>query len=234
MTVITNKVLYDAMGKMQPPIEAKKADKTEVLIQNIVDSMRTREVAPSPAGVVLQGSVVKQEPSDDASVVHTQKKQRADELDAVTIADATEGLSADSSTPAKLAADAAIPAGAHAKQPASAGNSGAIDLQHQPQSRTSDVMEGPSRSSDSPVNHATANGVLEVETAREWGRLEFGNGTVVALNIAVGARYVIGHTQAKGLDSACDFEAVDSWKNSNGLVVISSFCLIAHMIYCCY
>jgi len=47
MTVITNKVLYDAMGKMQPPIEAKKADKTEVLIQNIVDSMRTREVAPS-------------------------------------------------------------------------------------------------------------------------------------------------------------------------------------------
>jgi len=73
-------------------------------------------------------------------------------------------------------------------------------------------MEGPSGSSDSPANHVTADGVLEAGTAGEWGRLEFENGTVVPLNIPVGARYMIGHTQAKGFDSACDYEAVDSKK----------------------
>ena len=95
-------------------------------------------------------------------------------------------------------------------------------------------MEGSSGSSDSPANHVTADGVLEAGTVGEWGRLEFENGTVVTLNIPVGARYMIGRTQAKGLDSACDYEAVDSWKNSNGLVVISALYLTVHMICYCY
>jgi len=203
--------------------------KAQVPIQNIVE----QEVAPSLAGAALQGSVIKQEPADDAAVMHTEKKQRVEGLDAVAIADASEGSSGDSSTPANLATDAAGSAGAHAKQPTSPGDFGEIGS-HQPRSRRLDVMEGSSGSSDSPASHATAEGVLEAGTVGEWGRLEFKNGTVVPLNIPVGARYMIGHPQAKGLDSACDYEAVDSWKNSNGLVVISALYLTVHMICYCY
>ena len=118
----------------------------------MVESMRTRKLAPSPAGAVLQGSMVKEEPADDAAGMHTEKKQRVEGLDAVAIADASEGPSRYSSPPAKLATDAAVSAGAHAKQPVNSEHGVMIGLQ--PQSRRLDSLEGLSGNSYITANHA--------------------------------------------------------------------------------
>ena len=72
-------------------------------------------------------------------------------------------------------------------------------------------------SSNTPANNAATEGVAEAAAASVavWGRLEFGDGNIVHLNVAVGARYVIGRVA-----SACDYVAVDSWTNPQGTLVI--------------
>jgi len=40
--VLSKVHLQEAMGKLEPPIKFRLADRTEVLIQNVVESMRGR------------------------------------------------------------------------------------------------------------------------------------------------------------------------------------------------
>ena len=114
--------LQDAMGKLEPPIKFKQADKVEELIKNIVESMRTREVAASSEVVeVLQGAVVKQGPVDCgapvAPVADVEKKRKA-ELGAAaatatmetTIEDVSTIASGESSTAVKQHSDVALAA----------------------------------------------------------------------------------------------------------------------------
>jgi len=152
----------------------------------------------------------------------------------------------DSITPAKQAADPALPPGAYAKQPESGGDRKLLSafcdsqaclrarpllfsfgtpatLEAVAVKRKLDVMEGPSRGSDTPANPATADRMEEAETAGEWGRLEFGNGTLVSLNFPVGTPFVIGrHTRVEFVDNTCDIEAVVDSFNISGKEVISS------------
>lgn len=109
---LTRSHLHDAMRNLQ--IKFKQADRTEVLIKNIVDTMSLRGVAPMSGGQTLQGSEAEQRLNGGADVVPVAKKQRVDNEEALAIAGgASEGPSGDLSTPAKLAA-AIVPADAHA------------------------------------------------------------------------------------------------------------------------
>jgi len=173
---------------------------------------------------------------------------------AAKVENASEDPSKDSITPVKQVADPALSPSAHAKQSESAGDCRVTVSQHQSkpahfppprhQKRKLDRLEGPTRSSDTPGNHAAAAAAAvaaaaakkleQADMEEEWGCLECGDGTVVSLNFPVGAPFVIGHTQVEGVDSTCDFEVVDSWKNPKGTQVILSLYLIVHMIYYCY
>ena len=108
---LTRSHLHDAMRNLQ--IKFKQSDRTEVLIENIVDTMSLRGVAPMSGGQTLQGSEAEQRLNGGADVVPVAKKQRVDNEEALAIAGASEGPSGDLSTPAKLAA-AIVPADAHA------------------------------------------------------------------------------------------------------------------------
>ena len=70
--------LRKAMGSLEHPITFKQSDKRKVLITNIVESMRTQEVAASSVVEMLQGSVVKQGPVKGAPVVHVDKKRKTE------------------------------------------------------------------------------------------------------------------------------------------------------------
>ena len=118
--------LQDAMGKLEPPIKFKQADKVDELIKNIVKSMRTREVAASSEVEVLQvevlqGAVVKQGPVDGgapvAPIADVEKKRKAECGAAAatatmetTIEDVSTIASGESSTAIKQHSDVALAA----------------------------------------------------------------------------------------------------------------------------
>ena len=109
--------LQVAMGKLEPPIKCRQADKIEVLIQNIIESMRTREVAASSEVEVLQGSMFKQGPVNDAPVAHVEKKRKTEFGAAAatatmetTIEDASSIASGESSTAVNQDSDVALTA----------------------------------------------------------------------------------------------------------------------------
>ena len=85
--VLSKAHLQEAMGKLEPPIRFRLADRTEVLIQYVVDSMRMRELAPSSLGQVSKGSraLTGSEEDDDVDE-QEQKKTKVEPKKVVALA----------------------------------------------------------------------------------------------------------------------------------------------------
>jgi len=126
--VLSKAHLQEAMGKLEPPIKFRLADRTEVLIQYVVDSMRMRELAASSLGQVSKGSRAFTGSEEDHDVdEQEQKKTRVEPKKAVAVAvlDTTvEDVSEDPSRASITALPTGLP------HPASDEETGAFGSQH--------------------------------------------------------------------------------------------------------
>jgi len=122
--------LRKAIGTLEPAIKFRQADKKEVLIHNIVESMRTRDDALDQVMKVSRVSEGSQE--DNAPDERAQKKTKIEPKEAPTeaaldtqVEDVSEDLSIDS-----IITDPSLLAHLHAEQPEIAKETGAFESQH--------------------------------------------------------------------------------------------------------
>jgi len=119
--------LRKAMGSLEHPITFKQSDKTEVLIQNVVESMRMREVAPSSLGQVSKVSRVSEGSEEDDDINERGKKKTKVEPKKAVVAVLDTTAQHVSEDPSR-ASIAALPTGP--PHPASDKETGAFGSQH--------------------------------------------------------------------------------------------------------
>jgi len=128
--VLSKANLQKAMGKLEPAIKFRQADKTEVLIHNIIESTRTRDDA---LGQVMKVSRVSEgSQKDNAPDKWAHKETKIEPKEVATeaaldtpVEDVSEDLSIDS-----IITDPSLLAHVHAEQPEIAKETGAFESHH--------------------------------------------------------------------------------------------------------